>query len=128
MSKTLRGSILAILLVAAAAPLPAATPLARKAPRETVTVAFLLEACSVVGETAHGMIPHFDCESYLYGVLDAQSALAANSGGASTCVPETIAPWQVYEALLAAPIPDARRGEPAAPFVLEVVAARFACP
>jgi hypothetical protein len=119
MSKTLRGSILAAVLLAAAAPLPAATPLDRKAPRETVTVDFLLEACSVVGETAHGMIPHFDCESYLYGVLDAQAALAANSGGASTCVPETLAPWQVYEVLLAAPIPEARRGEPAALLILE---------
>lgn len=104
-------------------PALAATPLDTKRPRETVTVDFLLEACSVVGETAYGMIPHFDCETYLYGVLDT----AAAGPQPLACVPAGTAPWQVYETLQAAPLDDAQRGEPAAPWVLAQLREEFPC-
>jgi hypothetical protein len=113
----------AVLAFAVAWPAAAATPLDTKRPRETVTVDFLLEACSVVGETAYGMIPHFDCESFLYGVLDT----AAAAPQPLACVPAGTAPWQVYELLLAEDVADARRGEPAAAYVLERLRSAFPC-
>ena len=127
--------VLPVLLgLAAALPAGAATPLETRHPRATVTIDFLLEACTVVGETAHGMIPHFDCESWLYGVLDAQAALAAatsadatTAAAAAACVPAKLAPWQVYAMLVEAEIPDSRRGEPAAAFVLELLRAKAGC-
>ncbi len=35
-----------------------------------ITADFLLETCSVTGKTAYGMIPYFDCQSYVLAVLD----------------------------------------------------------
>jgi len=119
-------SILGMTLLAAAWPAAqAATPLDTRHPRETVTVDFLLEACSVVGETAHGMIPHFDCESWLYGLLDTQAARPA--GARTVCAPADLAPWQAYEKLWTAPLADARRGEPAAVWVLEQLQSAWPC-
>ena len=48
----------------------AANPSDTKYPRQSVSVEYLYETCSVVGGTAGGLIPFFDCESYVYGVLD----------------------------------------------------------
>ena len=80
-----------LLLVASTLPAAAATPLDTRHARGTITLEFLMESCSVVGETAHGLVPHFDCESFLYGVIDTH---AVQSDG--TCVNHGIAPWQLY--------------------------------
>ena len=86
-----------LLSLAAALPAAAATPVDTRHSRETITLEFLMEACSVVGETAHGMVPHFDCESFLYGVIDAHAAIEATRGDARrSCVGHGIAPWQLY--------------------------------
>ena len=40
---------------------------------------FLLETCSVTGQTAYGKIPFFDCQSYVLAVLDTYRSLHAAS-------------------------------------------------
>ena len=95
--------------------------------RESVTLDFFLEACAVVGKTAYGKIPHFDCESYIYGVLDAQLASRGSSTGtARTCFPERIAPWEVYKEL-DAPITASERKQPAADFIISVLRKKHPC-
>ena len=68
-----------------------------KRARESVTVDFLYETCSAVGQTAHGMIPHFDCESYVYGVLDAHVAVRdALPKAQRACFPASLPPWNQH--------------------------------
>jgi hypothetical protein len=67
-------------------------------PREVVTVDFLYEACGVVGETARGKIPFFDCDSYVYGVLDSYLAIRSQlPRGERACFPASIPPSKVLE-------------------------------
>ncbi len=113
----------AITLLVVAPALPAATPLDTRHARETITVDYLLESCTVVGETAHGLVPHFDCESWLYGVLATLEAMHEPT----VCPPAPLAPWQAYDVLIAAPVPEGRGGEPALPYVLERLRAAFPC-
>ena len=115
------------LLAASAAIAHAQTPLDTRNKRESVTLDFFLEACTVVGKTAHGKIPHFDCESYLYGVLDAQLvARGSSQGAARTCFPERIAPWEVYKEL-DTPITAGQRKQPAADFIVSVLRKKYPC-
>lgn len=89
--------VLPLALLLATLSAAAATPLETRHSRETITLEFLMEACSVVGETEFGMVPNFDCESFLYGVIDTHAALDASRGDAQrTCAAHGIAPWQLY--------------------------------
>lgn len=63
-----------------------------------VTADFLLETCSVPGQTAYGMIPNFDCQSYILAVVDTLRTLNEGSE-ASTCIPEDITAGQVLAKL-----------------------------
>jgi hypothetical protein len=90
----------------AALPAAAGTPLDTRHARETVSLEFLMEACSVVGDTAFGMVPNFDCESFLYGVIDTHAAIEdARGDGRRACAPGGLAPWQLY-ALVDDDVPD----------------------
>ena len=106
-------------------PSRAATPLDTRQPRVQISVDYFLEACTVVGETAHGMVPHFDCESFLYGVVDTLAAMTPVAGEAATCVPPELAPWGVYQLLLESEAGD--REELAARWVMRVLRAEFPC-
>ena len=112
--------------LAIAAPALAATPLDTRHARETVTLDYLMESCTVVGETAHGMVPHFDCESFLYGVIDTVAALPADGAAAPHCVPAALAPWQVY-GRIGDRIPRERWNEPAARLLVELLRREFPC-
>ncbi len=89
---------------------------------------FLLETCSVTGRTAHGMIPYFDCQSYVLAVLDSYKALQdVLPRERRLCLPpdltvrailRTMAKHYVYER-------DARRR--AAEVVLEALRPPYAC-
>jgi Rap1a immunity proteins len=66
--------------------------------RKEVTVNFLYEACAVIGQTARGMIPHFDCHSYVYGVLDTYLAIRQSVPKADrACFPVSLPPWQALK-------------------------------
>lgn len=104
------------------------TPLDRRAPVAPVSADFFLEACTNVGQTAHGMIAHFDCESYLYGVMETlrHSARTTPRGPGRICLPNSLAPWQVYEILLRAAAPQPP-SQSAARYILQVLALHYPC-
>ena len=85
-------SLLFFLAVAA----NAASTTEQPSPRQSVTLDFLLESCANVGGTARGMIPYFDCDSYIYGVLDTylrdRQFIPRDR---QACFPETLTPSQV---------------------------------
>ena len=104
----------------------AKTPLESKNPPAKVTLDYFLEACTVVGETQFGMIPNFDCESYIYGVLDAHAATQSNLKKPQVCIPKNIAPWQVYEIVSAAPIKPSEH-QTAAPTIIKALSEKYPC-
>lgn len=96
-------------------------------PREAVTVDFLYEACSAVGETARGKIPFFDCESYVYGALDAYLSVRPYIPEEQrACVPPGLPPWKVLED--ARPlIGEGQDSETAAPALIEALRKKYPC-
>lgn len=65
-------------------------------PRKPITSEYLYETCATVGETEAGLIPHFDCESYVYGVLDSHVAIRDGLPlRRRSCFPKDIQAWRV---------------------------------
>ena len=63
-----------------------------------VKIQFFLEACAVPGETANGMIPYFDCQSYVLGIFDSYRLLKSSSSREyQICLPENITTRDVLE-------------------------------
>lgn len=100
----------------------AVSPIETKHPKQWVSGDFFMEACAVVGETAHGMIPHFDCESYIYGVVDALSVTRS-----LPCLPKQLAPWQVYEAVLSLSPSSAALQQHAATLIFSALRKKYPC-
>ena len=105
----------------------AANPSETRYTRHDVTVDYLYEACSVVGQTAKGDIPFFDCESYVYGVLDSYLKVSASIPKPSrACFPERIEPWRVLE--MADPKPGTyRTDQSAAAYLIDFLRKRYPC-
>jgi hypothetical protein len=119
--------LVAIILLVSCTMANAITPLDTRHKRESVTVDYLLESCAVIGETAGGMIPFFDCESYLYGVIDSHLAVRALlKPKQQACFPADIAPWQVYEDIQQF-IPQSLWHKPAAPLIIEALRTKYPC-
>ena len=119
-----------VILIALAAPaVHAAAPWAEKRnPRQQVTADYLMETCHVVGQTAHGMIPHFDCESYVYGVLDSHLAVRDKLPKPSqACFPVTLAPWEALEVAYPHLRRDGRNSQDAAKFLMEALRKKYPC-
>jgi hypothetical protein len=107
----------------------ATNPSETKNPRREVTVDYLYESCSNVGGTAHGDIPYFDCESYVYGVLDGYNKVRDEiPKSRRSCFPAHIEPWQVLE--MANPIPagNYNRLQSAGSFLIDFLVKRYPCP
>jgi hypothetical protein len=119
---------LIVALIAGLSPAASArTPIDIANARQTITMDYLMESCTVVGETAGGLVNYFDCESYLYGLLEAQVELnPALSDGSRACVPASVAPWQIYEQLSGIEQPTGWSG-PAAPIILRELRHRYPC-
>ena len=96
-------------------------------PRMQVTYEYLYETCSVVGETARGLIPYFDCESYVYGVLDTYLRVKNSIPKAQRiCFPENIPPWRVLE--ISYKFNNKyQSADIAAPLILEALHKKFPC-
>ena len=120
-------ALLTVLLLCSALETLGANPAETRNPRETVTVDFLYEACGNVGETARGMIPHFDCESYVYGVLDSYLALESSVPAASrACFRRDIAPWRVLEDVRPY-VFERRQADVAAVAIIEALRQKYPC-
>lgn len=103
------------------------TPLDGQRKRESISLDYLMEACAVVGQTAGGMIPYFDCESYIYGILDAELAASSSHGqGRGVCVPVGLAPWEVYRNI-GKGIPRSLWSKPAAPLIIQFLRRNHPC-
>jgi len=119
--------ILILFILLFALELHADTPLDKKLQRQTVTIDYLLESCTVIGETAGGMIPYFDCESYIYGVIDTYLSMRDKVNQSErACFPVSIAPWEVYNELLSAPRPKDGT-KPAAQFIIDTLRTKYPC-
>jgi hypothetical protein len=89
---------------------------------------YLYESCSSNGNTAGGDIAYFDCESYVYGVLDAylniKSALPLNK---QACFPNDLPPWRALE--IAEPLDFGAAGrKDAAPQIIAALRKHYPCP
>ena len=96
--------------------------------RNEVTANFLFEACAVIGQTARGMIPHFDCHSYVYGVLDTYLAIRQSVPKADrTCFPASLAPWQALKDV--EPLVDWKKegSIPAGPVIINALRKTYPC-
>lgn len=89
---------------------------------------YLMESCSVIGETSNGMIPFFDCEPYIYGVMDSHVAIRASlKVSEQACFPGGLAHWQVYKEIESA-IPRSEWGKrPAAPHLIQLLRKKYPC-
>ena len=119
--------IFTFLILFLASGIHAETPLDKKQPRQSVTIDYLLESCTAIGETGSGMIPYFDCESYIYGVLDSYLVnYDSIKQSERACYPKSIAPWEVYNELLSSPAPE-DGAAPAAPYIIDVLRKKYPC-
>lgn len=105
----------------------AKSPSEMRNPRRGVTVDYLYESCASVGETAKGDIPYFDCESYVYGVLDAYTKISGEIPKESrACFPAKIEPWRVLE--MANPkVGSYSPVQSAASFLIDFLRKRYPC-
>lgn len=73
----------------------------RDHPRAKVTLDYWGEACSIdMGDPVlrGGVIPYFDCQSYLYGMLDAYLSVSKFiPKNQRVCLPINISPWQILQ-------------------------------
>jgi hypothetical protein len=88
-----------------------------------ITADFLLETCSVTGKTAYGMIPYFDCQSYVLAVLDTYRSIH----GSKSCLPARLAAKEVLD-VVATRFKYEKDGQRrASDVLLEAIQSKFAC-
>lgn len=70
-------------------------------PRAKVTLDYWGESCDIdMGDPVlkGGIIPYFDCQSYIYGILDAYISIRDFIPKKErVCFPKNITPWQVLQ-------------------------------
>jgi len=106
----------------------ALTPADTRRTRQQVTMDFLYEACGdVEADKSRGMIPYFDCESYVYGVLDAYLSIRESIPKSQrACFPADLAPWQAIE--IAHPLAFGEQSsKAAAPVLIEALRKTYPC-
>jgi hypothetical protein len=94
--------------------------------RQNVSTQFFLESRATVGGTAYGMIPHFDCQSYIYGVLDGHLAVRDSLPKSQrACFPVGMSPAEALKAIDAARLKDDSKR--AAPAILNALKKKYPC-
>lgn len=97
-----------------------------KTDTDGVSADFLMETCSVPGQTAYGMIPNFDCQSYVLAVLD--TVRTVNAGpDASICLPPLMSAGGALLVIADSYTYEADGQRPAARVLVEGLAKRFPC-
>ncbi len=94
-----------------------------------VKLQFFLEACAVPGQTERGMIPYFDCQSYVLGVIDAYRKVKNTiPKQEQICIPDNITTREILESIWKKypnwNVPEQRD---ASEVVLEVLRDKFLC-
>ena len=92
-------------------------------PRRTVTLEYLYESCAGRGDTGGGDIPYFDCETYVYGVLDSYILIRPSMPVSQrACFPTNLPPWLALE--IAEPMlfgAKSGKGDGSAPAALKII-------
>jgi hypothetical protein len=95
---------------------------------ETITVDFLLESCSATGQTARGKIPYFDCDSYIYGMVDSYLEVRNDIPKSErSCFPASISPAQVLNDTSELESNLDVGKESAAPALLKILRKKYPC-
>jgi hypothetical protein len=94
-----------------------------------IKIHVFLESCAVPGESARGMIPYFDCQSYVLGVIDTRRQLnPLIPDSEKICLPTNITTKDVLELIWKQypnwDIPESRQ---ASEVILEVLQKEFSC-
>jgi hypothetical protein len=94
-----------------------------------INIQFFLESCAVPGNTARGMIPHFDCQSYVLGVIGAYKQLKSSvRKSRQMCLQSDITTKDVLELIWEQyPNWDTPANRQASEVILEVLQKRFSC-
>jgi Rap1a immunity proteins len=94
-----------------------------------IKIQFLLEACAFQGGGEKGMIPYFDCQSYVLGVVDSYRLLRDSVAKEKrTCIPENVTTRDILELIWNAyPNWDIPESRGAADVILEVLKKRYPC-
>jgi len=96
---------------------------------DAVKIQFFLEACAVPGESERGMMPYFDCQSYVLGIIDGYRLLKSSSPkDRQICLPESITTREVLELIWKSyPNWEIAEHRQAAEVILEVIRKEFQC-
>lgn len=94
-----------------------------------IKIDFLMEACADPGGGERGMVPYFDCQSYVLGVVDSYRLLRNSIAKEKTvCLPENVTTREIvkliYSTYRQEPFPQ-NRG--AADVILEVLRKKYPC-
>jgi hypothetical protein len=93
-----------------------------------ISADFLLETCSVTGQTAHGMIPYFDCQSYVLAVVDSYKALQDSLPKKNRlCLPKTLTAAEVLTTMNKRYRYERDAQRRAAGVIIEALQSRFVC-
>lgn len=95
----------------------------------SIKIQFFLEACAVPGETEKGMVPYFDCQSYVLGIIDAYRKIKDLTPEKNQiCIPENITTKDVLELIWKAyPNWDVPAERDAGDVIFEVLKKEFPC-
>lgn len=88
-----------------------------------ITADFLLETCSVTGKTAYGMIPYFDCQSYVLAVLDTYRSMQ----GGKVCLPAQLTARDVLDVVSTRFKYEKDGQRRASDVILEAVQSKYSC-
>ena len=98
--------------------------------RYPVTLDYLYESCAIPGDPqlARGDIPSFDCESFVYGVLDSYLDIRMKMPPSErACFPPDLPPWRALEITEPVLRNLSSGGELAAPAIIRALRAKYPC-
>lgn len=97
-----------------------------KTDADGVSADFLMETCSVPGQTAYGMIPYFDCQSYILAVIDSVRSLNTRPD-AAVCLPPVMSAGGVLRIVADSYAYETSGKRPAAAVLVDALEVAFPC-
>jgi len=99
------------------------------ATKGAIKIQFFLEACSVPGETKFGMVPYFDCQSFVLGVVGTYRQVNSQLPKSSQlCIPESLTTKNLLELILKKhPNWNIKEERLASEVILETLKSNYSC-
>jgi hypothetical protein len=97
--------------------------------KDAIKIQFFLEACSVPGETKFGMVPYFDCQSFVLGVVSAYRQVNSQLPKPNQlCIPESLTTKNLLELILKQyPNWNIKEERLASEVILEALKSNYSC-